>query len=322
MIKDVKISLALQILTFTIVFHGVRLYNSEVFEINIKQEVVDRRIHMSILEAIIQGVVQGLTEFLPVSSSGHIALVQHFTNVEAESTGLIMALLHLGTLVAVFIAFYDTIWALIKEAFKMLGELFTLKFTLKDMNDYRKMIIMLIVATLPLLVFYPFKSVYDALLEKGGMVLLGFCFLYTSTLLFVADRKDNGHKTIKDMKYGNALTIGIFQCIALLPGVSRSGSTIGSSLFLGFSKDLAVKFSFILGIPAILGGCLVEFKDAFEGSVTIEVVPMMIGFIVAAVVGYLSIKMINWLIKTDKYRIFAYYTLVLGLATIGIGIFG
>ena len=276
---------------------------------------------MSIFEAIIQGIVQGVTEFLPVSSSGHIALVQHFTHVEAESSGLIMALLHLGTLVAVFVAFHETIWELIKEAFKMIGDIFRGRFTLRKMNDYRKMIIMLIVATLPLLVIYPFKDVYDGLLEKGGMLLLGICFLYTSAVLFIADKKDNGDKQVKQMTYKNALTIGIFQCIALLPGVSRSGSTIGSSLFLGFSKEFAVKFSFILGIPAILGGCLVELKDAFEGTVAVEIGPMMVGFIVSAVVGYLSIKMINWLIKSDKFGIFAYYTLIIGIFTIGIGIF-
>lgn len=277
---------------------------------------------MSIFEAIIQGIVQGVTEFLPVSSSGHIALVQHFTNVEVESSGLIMALLHLGTLVAVFVAFHDTIWELIKEAFRMLGDLFTGKFSFKKMNDYRKMVVMLIVATLPLVVIYPFKDVYDSLLEKGGMILLGCCFLYTSALLFVADRKGNGKKDVKEMKYKNALTIGIFQCIALLPGVSRSGSTIGSSLCLGFSKEFAVKFSFILGIPAILGGCLVELKDAFEGTVTVETVPMVVGFVVSAIVGYLSIKMINWLMKSDKFGVFAYYTLIVGIATLGIGFFG
>lgn len=277
---------------------------------------------MTIFEAIIQGILQGITEFLPVSSSGHIALFQHFSSMSSESTGFVMALLHLGTLVAVFVAFWDTIWALIKEAFKMLGELFTLKFSLKHMNDARKMIIMLIVATIPLVIVYPFKDYYDKALEVGGMIFLGCCFLYTSIVLFIADRKDNGKKDIKEMKYTNALIIGIFQTIALFPGVSRSGSTIGSSLFTGFSKEFAVKFSFILGIPAILGGCLVEFKDAFEGSMSIEVLPMIVGFVVSAVVGYLSIKMINWLIKTDKFRVFAYYTLVLGIATLGIGIFG
>ncbi|ADZ84667.1 undecaprenyl-diphosphate phosphatase [Cellulosilyticum lentocellum] len=277
---------------------------------------------MSIFEAIIQGVLQGITEFLPVSSSGHLALFQHFSEVEAESSGFIMALLHLGTLVAIFVAFRETIWALIKEALSMLKDIFTLKFTLKQMNDERKMIVMLIVATLPLVILYPFKWVYDSIVAKGGLLLLGLCFLYTSAILFISDRRDNGKKTVREMSYGNALFIGLFQGIALFPGISRSGSTIGSSLIAGFSKDFAVKFSFILGIPAILGGCLVEIKEAMETSVPVEILPMVIGFVVAAIVGYLSIKMIDWLVKTDKYKVFAYYTLVVGIITLGINFLG
>ena len=277
---------------------------------------------MTIFEAIIQGILQGITEFLPVSSSGHLALFQYFSNVEAESSGFIMALLHLGTLVAIFLAFRETIWGLIKEAFWMIKDLFTLKFTLKQMNDERKMIVMLIIATIPLVILYPFKSAYDGIVARGGMLLLGFCFLYTSTILFISDRRDKGKKTVKEMSYGNALFVGIFQGIALFPGISRSESTIGSSLIAGFSKDFAVKFSFILGIPAIQGGCLVEMKEALATSVPIEVTPMIVGFIVAAVVGYLSIKMIDWLVKTDKYKVFAYYTLVVGVITLGIYFFG
>lgn len=277
---------------------------------------------MSIFEAIIQGVLQGITEFLPVSSSGHLALFQHFSKVEAESSGFIMALLHLGTLVAIFVAFRETIWALIKEALSMLKDIFTLRFTLKQMNDERKMIVMFIVATLPLVILYPFKSVYDSIVAKGGLLLLGLCFLYTSAILFISDRRDNGKKTVREMSYGNALFIGLFQGIALFPGISRSGSTIGSSLIAGFSKDFAVKFSFILGIPAILGGCLVEIKEAMETSVPVEILPMVIGFVVAAIVGYLSIKMIDWLVKTDKYKVFAYYTLVVGIITLGINFLG
>ena len=277
---------------------------------------------MSYLSAIIQGIVQGLTEFLPVSSSGHLSLVQHFMQVKEESGGFVMALLHLGTLVAVFIAFWPTIWELIKEFFVMLKDIFTGKFSFKGMNPYRKMIIMLIVATLPLVVVYPFKDYYDALVAKGGMLLLGICFLYTSALLFVSDMKDNGTKDVKEMKYSNALTIGIFQGIALLPGVSRSGSTIGSSLICGFSKEFAVKFSFILGIPAILGGCLVEIKDAVGANMPVEVGHMIVGFVVAAVVGYLSIKMIDYLVKTDKFKVFAWYTLIVGLFCIASTIFG
>ncbi|MDF2596667.1 MAG: Bacitracin resistance protein BacA [Clostridia bacterium] len=275
---------------------------------------------MTILEAIIQGILQGVTEFLPVSSSGHLALYQHFIEMPSESATFVMAILHLGTLVAVFIAFHETIWELIKEAFKMLGELFTLKFTLKNMNMNRKMIIMLITATLPLLVLIPFKSVYDGLVQKGSMIVLGLCFLYTSAVLFLADRQDHGKKDIKTMKYGNALFIGIFQGIAILPGISRSGSTIGSSLIAGFSKEFAVKFSFILGIPAILGGCLLEIKDAVEVGASFDMLPVIVGFIVSAVAGFLSIKAVTWLVKTDKYKVFAIYTLIVGLASIGIGV--
>lgn len=299
------------------VFQKIYRYNDKVC---LKQVIGE--IHMSIVEAILQGILQGVTEFLPVSSSGHLALFQHFSSIEAENTGLVMALLHLGTLVAVFIAFWSTLKVLIKEALKMFIELVTLKLSFKSMSNERRMILMLIVATLPLVIIYPFKDYYDRLLEKGGMLLLGCCFLYTSFILFMADRSDNGKKEIGDMTYKSASLIGIFQAIALLPGVSRSGSTISSLLFTGFSKELAVKFSFILGIPAILGGCLVECKEAFEGTVSIEPLPMMVGFLVAALVGYLSIKMIDWLIKTDRYCVFAYYTLVLGIITLGISILG
>lgn len=277
---------------------------------------------MTIFEAIVQGIIQGITEFLPVSSSGHIALFQHFSpNMEGSGATFVMALLHLGTLVAVFIAFHETIWKLIKEAFRMLGDLFTLKFSLKNMNDERKMIMMFIVASIPLAVIYPFKSIYDSIVQAGSLIFLGCCFLFTSIVLFISDRKDNGTKGIKEMTYKNALFIGLFQSIALLPGVSRSGSTIGSSLISGFSKEFAVQFSFILGIPAIFAGSLVEIKDALEVGATVEILPMLIGFVVAAVVGFLSIKMIDYLVKKDKYKIFAIYTLVIGVITVGLGIF-
>ncbi len=275
---------------------------------------------MSLLEAIIQGIVQGVTEFLPVSSSGHLALYQHFTGMAPESSTFVIAVLHLGTLFAVFIAFYKTIWELIKEAFSMLGDIFTLKFTFKNPNLNRKMIFMLIAATVPLLILIPFKSYYDHIVQQGSLVILGACFLFTSAVLFLADRKDHGKKAIKEMKYGNALFIGMFQALAIFPGVSRSGSTISSSLIAGFSKEFAVKFSFILGIPAILGGSLVEIKDALEVGSHLEILPMTVGFIAAALSGFLSIKAIAWLVKTDKYKVFAIYTLIVGLATLALGI--
>ncbi len=277
---------------------------------------------MTIFEAVIQGIIQGLTEFLPVSSSGHISLYQHFTGNSGEGALLFSAVLHLGTLVAVFVAFRQTIWALIKELGFFIKDIFTGKFKWKTMNPERRMIVMLVISLLMLIPFYIFKDFFEGISEDGDILAEGVCFLYTSFILFMSDKCVKGSKTFGDITVKNAVTVGIFQGVALLPGVSRSGSTISSGLFCGFKREMAVQYSFILGIPAILGGCLLEIKDAAEqGAVTFEPVNFIIGFIVAAIVGICAIKMVNWLVKSDKFKIFAVYTLILGGLVIGIGVF-
>lgn len=277
---------------------------------------------MTALESIVQGIIQGLTEFLPVSSSGHISLYQHFTGNSGEGALLFSAVLHLGTLVAVFIAFRTTIWALIKEMFSLIGDVFTGKFKWKGMNPERRMILMLIISLLMLIPFYIFKDYFEKVAEDSDIIIEGICFLYTSLILFMSERCVKGSKNYGDITVKNAVTVGVFQGIALLPGVSRSGSTISSGLFCGFKRETAVQYSFILGIPAILGGCLLQIKDAAEQNMmTFEPVNFILGFIVSAVVGICAIKMVNWLVKSDKFKIFAIYTLILGIAVIGIGIF-
>lgn len=276
---------------------------------------------MSIINAIFQAIIQGLTEFLPVSSSGHLSLFQHFTGSSGEGALMFSAVLHLGTLVAVFIAFWSTIWALIKEFFVMLKDIFTGKFRWKTMNGERRMIIMLIISLLMLIPFYFFKDFFTGVAEDQSIMLEGFCFLYTAAILFLSDRCVKGKKEPKNINVRNAVTVGVFQGVALLPGVSRSGSTIASGLFCGFSRETAVQYAFILGIPAILGGGLLEIKDAMATDLQIEVLPYLIGFVVAAVVGVLAIKMVKWLIKTDKFKIFAYYTAILGIAVIAVSIY-
>ena len=276
---------------------------------------------MTIIEAIIQGIIQGLTEFLPVSSSGHLSIYQHLTGNGGESGFLMLSVLHLGTLVAVFIAFWDTIWALIKEFFVMIKDIFTGKFKWKTMNAERRMLIMLVISLSMLAPFYIFKDFFTGISKDNDIIIEGVCFLYTSLILFLSDRCVKGKREPKDITVKNAVTVGIFQGVALMPGISRSGSTICGGLFSGFTKETAVKFSFILGIPAILGGCLLEVKDAFEtGQTEIEILPFAIGFIISAVVGILAIKLVRWLIKSDKFKIFAFYTLVLGIVVISIGV--
>ena len=232
---------------------------------------------MSILDAIIQGIIQGLTEFLPVSSSGHLALYQQIFGSTEENGLFFSAILHLGTLVAVFIAFRDTIWALIKELGCMLKDIFTGKFKWSTMNGERRMIIMLLISLLVLLPLYPLKDLVEEVSNKH-LIVIGFCFLYTAVILFLSDRCGKGTREPKDITVKNALTVGIFQGIALMPGISRSGSTIASGLFSGFTRETAVKYSFILGIPTILGGCLLEVKDAAAEGIEFDFLPMLIGF--------------------------------------------
>lgn len=275
---------------------------------------------MDVLSAIFQAIIQGLTEFLPISSSGHISLYQHFTGNDGEGALMFSAILHLGTLVAVFLVFYRQIFELILEFFSMIKDIFTRKFSIKNASGERRLIFMFIISTAMLLPFYIFKGFFESFSEDSSILVEGICFLYTAAILFMADQTVKGNKKMTDLRYGDAATIGFFQSVALLPGVSRSGSTISAGMFVGMRKDAAVSYSFILGIPAILGGCLVEVKDGIGQQVEIGFLPCIIGFIVSAIVGTLSIKLVQMLIKSDKFKVFWIYTAALGTIVIIISI--
>lgn len=277
---------------------------------------------MSIFDAIFQGIIQGLTEFLPVSSSGHLSIAQHFTGKSGEGALMFSAILHLGTLVAVFIAFRKIIGELLVELGHMFAELFHGKLTFKDMNPQRRMICMVFISTACLIPFYIFKDWFESFSQDSSILAEGICLLYTSVILFLSDKCTKGTKTNGDIKLGDAVTVGLFQGVALLPGVSRSGSTISSALFCGFTRETAVSYSFVLGIPAILGGCFVEIKEAVDtNAMQFDFMPFVIGFIVAAVVGILAIKMVSWLVNKDKFKVFGIYTAVLGVLVIGVAVY-
>lgn len=274
---------------------------------------------MDYINVIIQAVIQGLTEFLPVSSSGHLSVVQHITGVSGEQAGILMIVLHLGTLVAVFAAFWETIWGMIKEFFLTIGDIFKGRFSWKDMNSNRRMMIMVILATLILVPVYLFEDFFTRRTGDGDIVFEGVAFIFTAVLLFLSDKCSNGAKLGKDMTVKDGVTVGLFQCVALFPGVSRSGSTTAAGLFCGLEKQTAITFSFILGIPAILGGSVLELGDALSSDMQIDWAAMAIGFVVAAVVGFLAIKLVSWLIKKDRFKVFGVYTLILGLACVAVG---
>ena len=275
---------------------------------------------MDIITVIIQAVVQGLTEFLPVSSSGHLSVVQHVTGVNGEAALVLSLVLHLGTLAAVFVAFCGTIWGMIKEFFLTIGDIFTGKFSWKNMNGNRRMMFMVIIATVILVPFYLVEGFFTGRQGDGDIVFEGAAFLFTSLILFLSDRFGHGTRTAEQMTVKDAVTVGLFQVVALFPGVSRSGSTTAGGLLSGLEKETAVTFAFILGIPAILGGSVLELGDALHSDMELDWVALGIGFVIAAVVGILSIKLVSWLVKKDRYKIFGVYTAVLGAACVAAGL--
>lgn len=275
---------------------------------------------MDYITVIIQAVVQGLTEFLPVSSSGHLSVIQHLTGVDGEAALILSISLHLGTLLAVFAAFWGTIWGMIKEFFLTIKDIFTGKFSWKNMNSDRRMMFMLIIATAMLVPCYLVKDFFASRQGDGDIMFEGMAFLFTALLLFMSDRC-SGQKLGKDMKITDALVVGAFQCVALFPGVSRSGSTTAAGLFCGLSKQTAVTFAFILGIPAILGGSVLELGDALQSEADIDWIMLGVGFVIAAVVGFLAIKLVDWLLKKNRFKVFGIYTAVLGIACIAAGMY-
>ncbi|MBR6790717.1 MAG: undecaprenyl-diphosphate phosphatase [Oscillospiraceae bacterium] len=278
---------------------------------------------MSYAEAFLQAVLQGLTEFLPVSSSGHLSLFQHFTGNSGETGVFFSLMLHLGTLIAVFIAFRDTILQLIVEFFAMAAEICTGKFSWKERTPYRNMVVMILLGCVPMAFTLVLKDFYTGFSADDNIFWEGVFFLITAVLMYLADHCVKGGKGPGGISSRTALTIGAAQAVlAPLPGVSRSGSTISAGLLSGLDRETAVQFSFILGIPAILGGSLSEILDVTSADLAAAGMgQILLGIAVSAVVGLLAIKMVDYIVRTDKFKYFVWYTALLGIIVIAVGIF-
>lgn len=285
---------------------------------------------MSLGNAIIMGIIQGLTEFLPVSSSGHLALFKILFHVETETGILFDVLLHLGTLLAIFAVYYKDIFRMIKEgidiicdAFYNIG-VFVHNFIAKDDkpyyklidNSYRKFVMLVIVSTIPTGVIGYLGS--DIITAASEILLVpGICLIVTSILLFLSDRIQDGNKSPKNVTYSNAFLIGIAQGFATLPGLSRSGTTITACLFSGFQRKFAVKYSFIMSIPAVLGAVVLELKDLAGVQISSsEIGIYLVGVLFAAVVGYICIKTMLVIVRKKKFTYFALYCLFVGILSV------
>lgn len=294
---------------------------------------------MDILNAVIQGIVQGLTEFLPVSSSGHLSITQHVMGM-TEDNLFFNVMLHIGTLVAVCVFYHKLIWRLIKAFFSMIRDIFTGRFRWREMDDDRNMLVMLVIGLLPLLLLFlpvpgtdlKVKDVAELISGQKYFIFVGIALLFTSLLLLLgtmasrrtAEREHTDPQSAgrTRMNVVDAIVVGLVQCVAVLPGLSRSGSTLAAGQLRGVNKQKALDYTFILAIPSIIAAAVLELKDAMEapGGISVEIAPLAIGMAVAAIVGYLSIALFRWLLKTDKMIVFILYTALIGIAVVVVSI--
>lgn len=277
---------------------------------------------MEVLKALLLGIVQGITEFLPISSSGHLSLFRHFFNVEADTAGLFSAMLHIGTLVAILLMFYKPVYELFEEFLLCIRDIFKGEFTfnLNKMSPTRRMLFMFVISCVPLLLLLIPTGKDTVLMDSvevfssdDSILAEGICFMITGFLLILGTTLNGNYRKMKNVSPVSALAIGVAQFFAAcFPGISRSGSTISAALACGVSKKNAVRYSFILSVPAVLASGLVKFKDAMEADVIIPVIPLVVGVIASAVTGVFAIKILQIMIKKDLFKYFGYYCLALG----------
>lgn len=276
---------------------------------------------MGYFEAAILGLVQGLAEFLPISSSGHLALLQYIFGVEGDKVIFFSVILHLGTLLSVFVVYRKDLYNLILELFRLIKDLISGKGLCLEGNDTRKLGVMIIIATLPTVAIgLAFKDLFAAFF--GSLIAIGIGWIVTGFLMLFAEKIAGANKDIKKMNYRNAIFVGILQGFAICPGVSRSGSTLVGGLISGLNKEFAVKFAFLISIPSILGSAVLELPDAIKAGIEPSTLgPMALGFIIAAVSGYIAIKAMIKVVSDKKLKYFSYYVWVIGVLTLGVGLF-
>ena len=276
---------------------------------------------MELLKAIILGFIQGVAEFLPISSSGHLAIFKNVLGFDTDTGLLFDVLLHLGTLAAVFVVFWKDIWQLIKEGFAIIGKFFQSLFGCMFQKakwqpvittPYRRFVMMVIISTIP-------TGIMGILLSdwinaaSATLIVPGILLLVNGVQLLISDRLPDGTLTEEDASYGRAAIVGVAQGVATFPGISRSGTTITACLACGFKREFAVKYSFIMSIPAILGALVLELFDfAPEMLSASDWMNYLVGTVISGLVGYVCIKTMLVVVRGKKFKYFAYYCFAMG----------
>ena len=276
---------------------------------------------MTYFMSILMGIIQGVAEFLPISSSGHLALFQTFFGMEnmEEKYMFFTVLLHFGPLISVCLVYWRDIVEMIREFFLGIAALAGRKDTGVAPPPARRMVMLIIIATVPLFVMVFLQDAVNQLFSNSIMV--SCALLATGFILFFSDRMARGHKTAKNATVADALIVGCGQALAVIPGLSRSGTTISVGMMRGFDRAFAVRFSFLMSLPAVLGANVLEIKDALASNFPIEELPMyLVGVAVSAVVGYFAIRLVKSLSDKGKFGKFAYYCWAVGLGSLVAGI--
>ncbi|MFW6306576.1 MAG: undecaprenyl-diphosphate phosphatase [Bacillota bacterium] len=252
---------------------------------------------MEFIKVIILGIIQGVSEFLPISSSGHLVLFKQLMNVEA---GLVLdTFLHFGTLIAVIFVFREDV----KNMIMFKGE-------------YKKYNLYIIIGSIPAaFVGFLFEDFFEGI--NSNVTLVGFMLIVTAIILYLSDKISSKDYDISDMNYKDSIFIGLAQAFAIFPGISRSGSTIVGGLIRGLDRKFAARFSFLLSIPVITGATLLQVKRLTEVTITgINYPELIAGMVASIITGYFSIKLLMKLINMKKLKYFAYYCFSLGLILI------
>lgn len=254
----------------------------------------------AMFEHILLGIIQGITEFLPVSSSGHLTLAEQFLKIHPPKT--FEMLLHLGTLLAVIFFFRDRLWKMLLSLFRR--------------DEHLRLVGLFVLASIPTgVIGIALRRWADDISQSN--FTLGAGWLFTGTLLFLMERWPKPeNKAITQASFKDALAVGLWQGVSILPGVSRSGMTICAGLFQGFTRGAAVEFSFILSIPLILGASLLDIKDAMQSVTNYPWSEYIAGTLAAFIVGLLAIRGLLYILKTRQLSPFAYYCWILGSAVI------
>ena len=285
---------------------------------------------MTFIQSVFLGIIQGITEFLPVSSSGHLSILRNLFGIRTDGGLLFDVMVHLGTVIAICVVFRRDVLRMIGETIRMVSDIWANGSVLihnkkeKDArrykkilhNNYRRFVVMVLCATIPTAVIgYAARDLVT--LASDSLLAPGIGLILTAVFLIIADVSENGKKIPKDISFTNSFLIGIAQGISTLPGLSRSGTTIAACLISGYDKRFAVKYSFIMAIPAILGAACMEIGQAFSGSVSLsQFFIYLAGAVTAGVVGYFSCRKMLTIVRKKKFRGFAIYCLILGSISI------